>query len=302
MRLNNITLRYCKKFSILTILLFLLVSCNPKKINGNLIAYYAYQARESQIFILDLETNEKTQLTDIKSNNSSPIWSPDGTQIVFETNRDGNFEIYVMNADGSNSRNITNHSAKDWGAAWSPDGKWIAFNSDRDGDNEIYLLDVMTNAVVQLTHNNINDYSPTWSPDNTQIAYVSSPGNSDLSNINVMNIDGSNKTPLISSFGISEQPAWSPNGDWLAFVSNENGITAEIYLYRFEDKQVIQLTRGDSRSDFPAWSPDSSKILFIQHVRGPHTELDMFIINVEGTGITKFMEGGSLIGAPAWQP
>jgi len=48
----------------------------------------------------------------------NPIWSPDGTQIVFQTNRDGNFEIYVMNADGSNARRLTDNPAGDYWPSW----------------------------------------------------------------------------------------------------------------------------------------------------------------------------------------
>ena len=47
-----------------------------------------------------------------------PSWSPDGSKIVFVSNRNGNFEIYVMNADGSNQTNLTNNSSTDSDPAW----------------------------------------------------------------------------------------------------------------------------------------------------------------------------------------
>jgi TolB protein len=49
-----------------------------------------------------------------------PAWSPDGTQITFASNRDGNWEIYVMNVDGSEQTNLTKHPANDRQPAWSP--------------------------------------------------------------------------------------------------------------------------------------------------------------------------------------
>ena len=54
--------------------------------------------------------------------NYMPVFSPDGTQIAFMSNRDGNPEIYVMNRDGSNVRRLTNHPAGDVTPTWSPTG------------------------------------------------------------------------------------------------------------------------------------------------------------------------------------
>jgi len=49
---------------------------------------------------------------------TAPVWSPDGSRIVFTSSRDGNSEIYVMDADGQNLTNLTNHSADDFRASW----------------------------------------------------------------------------------------------------------------------------------------------------------------------------------------
>jgi TolB protein len=82
------------------------------------------------------------RLTETRSINYAPAWSPDGLRIAFTSNRDGNYEIYVMNADGSNARNLTNHPDQDNFATWSPDGKHIAFISTRAGGHDVYVLGV----------------------------------------------------------------------------------------------------------------------------------------------------------------
>ena len=55
--------------------------------------------------------------------NFLPVWSPDGTRIAFQSNRDGNAEIYVMNRDGSGIRRVTNHPLSDATPTWSPVGQ-----------------------------------------------------------------------------------------------------------------------------------------------------------------------------------
>ena len=71
----------------------------------------------------------------------SPSWSPDGTQIAFQSDRDGNWNIYVMAADGSNLSQLTSHNAWDESPSWSPDGTQIAFHSYRDNNWDIYVID-----------------------------------------------------------------------------------------------------------------------------------------------------------------
>lgn len=78
-------------------------------------------------------TNQVGPLTSEGSNNFVGDWSPDGTQIVFQSSRDGNFEIYKMNADGSGEVNLTDNPApganRDTFPAWSPDGTRVAFQT-----------------------------------------------------------------------------------------------------------------------------------------------------------------------------
>jgi Tol biopolymer transport system component len=59
-------------------------------------------------------------LTNSSAFDGSPVWSPDGRQILFDSERDGNWEIYVVNADGSDLHNLTNNSAHDSFPVWSP--------------------------------------------------------------------------------------------------------------------------------------------------------------------------------------
>ena len=81
----------------------------------------------------------------------APAWSPDGKQIAFRADIDGNGDIYVINADGTGRVNLTNNPASDWSPAWSPDGSMIAFQTNRDGNWEIYVMNSDGTQPTNLT-------------------------------------------------------------------------------------------------------------------------------------------------------
>jgi Tol biopolymer transport system component/predicted amidohydrolase len=102
-----------------------------------------------------------------------PDWSPDGSRIVFQSYRTGNFHLWSIAAEGGALTQHTEGHFDDREPRWSPDGKTIAFASDRaEGRYAIYLLDVATATVKPLSQGKSNDSEPCWSPDGRKIAYV----------------------------------------------------------------------------------------------------------------------------------
>lgn len=87
------------------------------------------KASPSQISIANIDGSNVIQLTDDESNNMSPKISPDGLQIAYLSNRDGNQEVYVMNIDGSNQKRLTRNRVEEWDPAWSTDGAKVFFSS-----------------------------------------------------------------------------------------------------------------------------------------------------------------------------
>lgn len=109
-------------------------------------------------------TSQVTRLTNNAASDQWPRVSPDGSQIVFVSSRDGNNDIYTMRIDGRNPTRLTDHVASDEAPAWSQDGRQIVFNSNRDGDHEIFIMHDDGSHLVQVTDNAVDDGSAVWAP------------------------------------------------------------------------------------------------------------------------------------------
>ncbi|MBV9210664.1 MAG: PD40 domain-containing protein, partial [Acidobacteria bacterium] len=105
--------------------------------NGGKIVF---SRNETDIWVMNTDGTNQTNLNNDGSFDKEPAWSPDGSKIAFTSNRDGNYELYVMNADGSNLLRLTNQAGDDRFATYSPDGSKIVFTSMRDGNSEIYTM------------------------------------------------------------------------------------------------------------------------------------------------------------------
>ncbi|HEV2820785.1 MAG TPA: hypothetical protein VGW11_09785, partial [Solirubrobacteraceae bacterium] len=111
------------------------------------------------IYTMNPDGTGLTRLTDSPGEDSGPVWSPDGTQIAFQSRRSGDLEIYRMDADGSNVTRLTDNDSGtplenfDAFATWSPDGERIAWTSARDGDFEVYSMSARDGSDVQRLTN-----------------------------------------------------------------------------------------------------------------------------------------------------
>ena len=217
------------------------------------------------IYVINADGSAKQNLTSSPtSNDRQPSWSPDGTQIVFTTNRDGNDEVYTMRDDGANLVNLTNNAGADYQPAWAPlaSANRIAFVSDRDGEPEVYTISTLGGAVTKVTNNGIDDLNPSYSPDSTRLVYQSG------GNIMARNADGTGAETPLSSSGQDSEPAWSPSGSYIVYVSTRDAGNAELYRVTSDGSTTDRLTSTASLETNPGWSPDSSELVYTEESGG----------------------------------
>ncbi len=174
--------------------------------NGNIIAYQNNSGQRLNVCFVDSQGNELGCMPETGFDNAMPAWSPDGSQLVFASTRDGNWELYVTNYPAMDVvTRLTNHDGSDFDPAWSPDGSAIVFSRKDGGDYDLFVVQPDGRNERQISDDGADERFPEW-VGNDLIVY--SAGFEDEMDLFLMNKDGSNSQPLTFAPGLDQWPAW----------------------------------------------------------------------------------------------
>jgi TolB protein len=243
------------------------------------IYFVSDRSGHKEIWVMDYDGSNQSQLTHVGSISISPRISPDGSRMAFSSLTKSGWDILMYSMDLSRLVSFPHFGGTNLSPAWSPDATRLAFSSSRSGDNEIYICDANGGNLHRMTANKGPDVSPTWNrKTGSQIAFVS--GRTGLPQVYTMEADGTNQQRMTDQ-GYAVSPNWAPNGQFLTMAwtrkygPGDPG-SSDIYLMDVASKQWVQLTHDGGRNDFPFWAPDGRHIVF-QSSRSGKEELWMIL-------------------------
>lgn len=208
----------------------------------------------AQICVQSLLTNHLISWPRFRGTNSSPAWSPDGSQLMFMSSMYGNPELFVTDASGARPKRITFSAGASTSPTWNPKtGQQVAFVSDRGGLPQLYVMnsDGSSQAKIDLPDMGYV-IDPTWSPNGQLLAFSwrRPSGNFD---IYIMEIATRQLVELTRDAGRNERPSWAPDGRHLVFESTRTG-TRQIWSMLADGTNARQLTT-QGQNESPNWSP-----------------------------------------------
>jgi dipeptidyl aminopeptidase/acylaminoacyl peptidase len=254
--------------------------------NGKLIVYtvrhydLAANKGNTDLFLLDLQTNQTRQLTGFEGNETSPCWYPDGNKIGFVCDQGGEAQVWEIFPDGSNLKKLTQIKGGINSFQYSPKGDKILYTKDvklEQTPQEKYSDLPKTNVMIidSLMYRHWNSWAD-YAYSHVFVAdYVANI--SDGKDI----MPGEPFDSPMSPYFEENEITWSPNGNVIAYTCKKlsgkhyaESTNSDIYLFDLASGKTTNLTDGMPGYDrYPVFSPDGQKIAW-QSMSTPGYESD----------------------------
>ncbi len=225
------------------------------------LAFHGFRTSGTELFVLPI-TEPMGPAQAIGSgatgeqSDGDPAWSPDGRQLVFVSDRSGSRDLFLIDADGQNLRQLTRTPEDEGGPDWSPDGKSIVFHrfSASAPTANLFAISPDEGSERQLTNLRAMSIEPSWSPDGKRIAFMSTRDGGDYE-LYMMAADGRNQIRLTRTPWPEEQPAWSPNSEWVVYAAQPDPLgDFDLYVLHVDgDRKAQPLLKRSGDDRWPTW-------------------------------------------------
>ena len=188
----------------------------------------------------------------------APSLSPDGQRIAYRT-LGMNRHVWVYDVNRGTATKLTAEGMASF-VTWTPDSSRVVFGWGKKGDPNIYWQPVDGSAPMErLTQSEYNQFPGSWSPDGETLAFVENHPDTDT-DIQLLNVRDRVVTPFLNSRFLEAYPEFSPNGQWMAYVSDESG-RREVYVRPFPgDGGKWQISNKGGVE--PLWAPNGRQLFY----------------------------------------
>lgn len=209
-------------------------------------------------------------------------------------------QVYVSNFDGTGMVAITDNDSINMSPSWSADGTKLSFTSFKDGRANIYVYNLLTKRTTRVTNGPGNNSGSNWHPDGNLMAFSGSvDGMTSIYTINPANGTG-RKSIISSNSGVDVEPAFSPDGNKLAFVSGRYH-RPHLFVRDLASGQDTRITFAGWYNSSPSWRPDGKKLAFAGYDK-EIDRYDVFIVNPDGRQMERLTLDQGDNEKPSWSP
>ena len=264
--------------------------------DGKRIAFVHDANGRGQIFVMNDDGSEATNLSGNSFCDRSPRWSPDGKKIAFISDRTGDWDVYAMNANGSSQHRIAGNQGLDRAPVWSPDGQTIAWESHVSGMPNIWV-----------SNEDGQNSRPLIAPDKRLKIVQGKVGHNEVFNFAVAQWPFADNTVWLTD------PVWSPKGKRIAAILL-NSYFNSVVVIKTDGSQMINLIQELPGAGNLAWSPDGTQLAGTWRTAPSETERSgIFVVKTDGTDESRYgqwlvdvtpqgprMGGGQRSGLMSW--
>lgn len=218
----------------------------------------------SEIWAMDWDGGNQTQLTTLKSTSIMPAVSPDGSRVAFTTYAEGQPGIMVIDTQTKRRLPFYNQAASiNQNASFSPDGTQIFYASTAaGGPPQIYVAGLDGKGFQRISHREAIEVEPKVNPRNgSQLLMSSGPGHEQ---VYMMNTDGIAVERITSGEGEAANPSWHPDGQHIAFSWTRGYAMGDfnVFVMDLSSRDYVQLTHSEGKNENPVWAPDGRHLVF----------------------------------------
>jgi len=253
--------------------------CQSIKVSilGLLISLSTTQGGSGQTTSSNIPKNW-TQITFNTAEDFHTHFSPDGTKIVFDSNRAGKYAVFMYDVKTKKTKQLTSGKIPCDHPNWFADSKNVLCECGSDGRKDLFSIQIADTAMTRLTNTTTFNGGGQVSPRGDRISFFSNRnGNWDVF---LMNADGGNIVQATSNKGDDVDVDWSGDGSKLLFTTIENQ-RSQIYTVNADGSQYRQITDGNYSNRNPRFNAHGDKIAFISDRSGSD---QIYLMKLDGTG------------------